>query len=147
MASAILQWRHNERHAVSNNQCLDCLLRRLFRRKSQKTSKLSVTGLCEGIHPWLVNSPHKGPVTRKMFPFDDVILICGVTVYRMNCAQEKCLYIWLFTISFKVILLALGQSYDCPNASEVTLGDVWHFAINDYSWNQSQRLALISNGK
>ena len=26
-----------------------------------------------GIHRWLVNSPHKGPVTRKMFPFNDVI--------------------------------------------------------------------------
>ena len=27
-----------------------------------------------GIHRWLVNSPHKGPVTWKMFPFDDVIM-------------------------------------------------------------------------
>ena len=27
------------------------------------------------IHQWLVNSPHKGPVTRKMFPFDDVIIL------------------------------------------------------------------------
>ena len=27
-----------------------------------------------GIHQWPVNSPHKGPVTRKMFPFDDVIM-------------------------------------------------------------------------
>ena len=27
-----------------------------------------------GIHWWLVNSPHKGPVTRKIFPFDDVIM-------------------------------------------------------------------------
>ena len=27
-----------------------------------------------GIHRWRVNSPHKGPVTRKMFPFDDVII-------------------------------------------------------------------------
>ena len=27
-----------------------------------------------GVHRWLVNSPHKGPVTRKMFPFDDVIM-------------------------------------------------------------------------
>ena len=26
-----------------------------------------------GLHRWLVNSPHKWPVTRKMFPFDDVI--------------------------------------------------------------------------
>ena len=28
-----------------------------------------------GIHRWLVNSPHKGPVMRKMFPFDDIIMI------------------------------------------------------------------------
>ena len=27
-----------------------------------------------GIHRWPVNSPHKGTVTRKMFPFDDVIM-------------------------------------------------------------------------
>ena len=27
-----------------------------------------------GIHRWPVNSPHDGPVTRKMFPFDDVIM-------------------------------------------------------------------------
>ena len=27
-----------------------------------------------GIHRWTVNSPHKGPVTRNMFPFDDVIM-------------------------------------------------------------------------
>ena len=27
-----------------------------------------------GIHRWPVNSPHKVPVTRKMFPFDDVIM-------------------------------------------------------------------------
>ena len=27
-----------------------------------------------GIHQWPVNSPHKGPATRKMFPFDDVIM-------------------------------------------------------------------------
>ena len=26
------------------------------------------------IHRWLVNCPHKGPETRKMFPFDDVIM-------------------------------------------------------------------------
>ena len=33
-----------------------------------------------GIQGWPVNSPHKWPVTRKMFPFDDVIMTiicCG----------------------------------------------------------------------
>ena len=31
------------------------------------------------IHRWPVNSPHKGPVTRKMFPFDDVIMQMQIT--------------------------------------------------------------------
>ena len=43
--------------------------------KSKKSSKLRVTGLCVGNSPRLVNCPHKWPVTRKMFPFDDVIMI------------------------------------------------------------------------
>ena len=51
------------------------LLNRLFRHRSKKTSKLRVTGLCAGISPGSVNSPHKGPVTRKMFPFNDVIMV------------------------------------------------------------------------
>ena len=29
-----------------------------------------------GIHRWPLNSPHKGPVTRKTFPFHDVIMKC-----------------------------------------------------------------------
>ena len=33
-----------------------------------------------GIHQWLVNSPHKGPVTQKMFPFDDVIMGFHISV-------------------------------------------------------------------
>ena len=45
-----------------------------FQTQIKKKSKLRVTGLCVGISPGPVNSPHKGPVTRKMFPFDDVIM-------------------------------------------------------------------------
>ena len=33
-----------------------------------------------GIHRWPVNSPHKGPVTRKMFPFDDAIMIVKLCI-------------------------------------------------------------------
>ena len=43
-----LQWRHNEHDGVSNHRRLDYLLNRLFRRRLKKTSKLRVTGLCEG---------------------------------------------------------------------------------------------------
>ena len=46
-----LQLRHNERDGVSNHQPHDRLLNRLFRRRSRKTSKLRVTGLCAGNLP------------------------------------------------------------------------------------------------
>ena len=49
-----LHWRHNGRDSVSNHQSHDCLLNGLFRRRSKKTSKLRVTGLCAG------NSPETG---------------------------------------------------------------------------------------
>ena len=40
-------------------------------RKHQSTASLAFV---HGIHRWPVNSPHKRPVTRKMFPFDDIIM-------------------------------------------------------------------------
>ena len=40
-------------------------------RKHQSSVSLA---LCVGNSPGPVNSPHKGPVTRKMFPFDAVIM-------------------------------------------------------------------------
>ena len=43
-------------------------------RKHQSSASLAFV---RGIHRWPVNSPHKGPVTRKMFPFDDVIVVAS----------------------------------------------------------------------
>ena len=60
---------------VSQNTArLDCF-NRLFRHRSKKTPKLRDTDLCEGNPPMTGGSLHKGPVTRKMFAFDDVIMI------------------------------------------------------------------------
>ena len=39
-------------------------------RKHQSSASLAFV---RGIHRWPVNSPHKWPVTRGMFPFDDVV--------------------------------------------------------------------------
>ena len=55
-----LQWRHNDRDGVSNHQPHDCLLKRLFRRRSKKISKLRVVDPCVA-----GEFPHKGPATRK----------------------------------------------------------------------------------
>ena len=46
-----LRWRHNERDGISNHQPHHCLLNRLYWRISKKSSKLRVTGLCEGNSP------------------------------------------------------------------------------------------------
>ena len=69
-----LLWRLNGRDGVSSHAPHDCLLNRSFRRRSKKISKLRVIGLCVGNSLGTGNSPHKRPVTRKMFPFDDVIM-------------------------------------------------------------------------
>ena len=55
-----LRWRHNGHDSVSNHQPHGCLLNRLFRRRSRKTSKLLVTGLCAG------NSPGTGDFPAQM---------------------------------------------------------------------------------
>ena len=55
-----LRWRHNGCDSVSNHQPRECLLRRLIRRTSKKTSKLRVTGLCAG------NSPETGEFPAQM---------------------------------------------------------------------------------
>ena len=51
-------------------------------RKHQSSASLAFV---RGIHRWSVNSPHKWPVTREMFPFDDVIV---------NFFQQHAVYSW-----------------------------------------------------
>ena len=55
-----LRWRHNGHDDVPNHQTLHCLLNRLDRRTSEKTSKLRVTGL------WAGNSPVTGEFPAQM---------------------------------------------------------------------------------
>ena len=70
-----LQWRHNERHGVSNHLRLDGLLNRFLGADQRKHQSSVSLAFVWGIHRSPVNSPHKGPVTRKMLSFDDVIMI------------------------------------------------------------------------
>ena len=56
----VLHWRHNGRNGVSNHQFCGCSLNRFFRRRSKKTPKLRVIGLCEG------NSPGTGEFPAQM---------------------------------------------------------------------------------
>ena len=84
-------------------------------RKHQSSAPLAFV---RGIHPWPVNSPHKWPVTWKMFPFDDVI---------MNISNETCT---------RVGVLCAGNSgevwdeiiYPFPNFNGATV-EVWEWKI------------------
>ena len=136
-----LQWCHNGQDSASNHQHYDCLFNRLFRRRSKRTSKLRVTGLCVGNSPGPVNSPHKGPVTRKMFPFDDVIMtlvkVRNSSFCRANYSASQAIFIqfalvifvmvysrWLFPLSFRITSLAPGQSCYCPGTNDATLKNI-----------------------
>ena len=69
-----LQWRHNGRDSVSKTS-LTIVYSAVYsdadQRKHQSSASLAFV---QGIHRGPVNSPHKWPVTRKMFLFDDVIM-------------------------------------------------------------------------
>ena len=53
--------------------------------KHQSSASLAFV---RGIHRAPVNFPHKWPVTRKMFPFDDFIMLCFATVILRRHMQE-----------------------------------------------------------
>ena len=63
-------------------------------RKHQSSASLAFV---QGIHQWPVNSPHKGPVTQKMFPFDDVIMeISSLTHWILSNWQLPMQQCWSF---------------------------------------------------
>ena len=87
-----LQWRHNEYDGVSNHQLHGCLLNLLFRRRSKKTPKLRVTGLCAGNSPVTGEYPAEMASNAEMFPFDDVIVLSGQISYWINNGFVGCFW-------------------------------------------------------
>ena len=60
-------------------------------RKHQSSASLAFVW---GIHRGPVDSPHKWPVTRKIFPFGDVIMISQTIFFRCIFVNEKfCIWI------------------------------------------------------
>ena len=89
ISDSTLQWRHNDCDGVSNHLRFDCLFNRLFKRGSKKYYTPASLAFVIWIHRWPgwpVDSPHKGPVTRTMFPFDAVFM-----KYTHFCSIK---YIW-----------------------------------------------------
>ena len=55
----------------------------VYKRKYQSSASLAFVG---GIHMWPVNSPHKGPTARTMFPFDEVTMCLPIKDCRRQSA-------------------------------------------------------------
>ena len=60
-------------------------------RKHESSASLAFV---RGIHRGPVNSPHKGPVTRKMFPFDNVIMISSLQAGTSLAHCRRCHHVW-----------------------------------------------------
>ena len=101
-------------------------------RKHQSSASLAFV---QGIHRGPVNSPHKWPVTRKMFPFDDVIMHISYALYGLlsmySCGFIVCSGLYnIFTNIYQLAPLTLGQSLYCLAAIEATLKNMG--VINRY---------------
>ena len=77
--------------SYSNHQPHHCLLNRLFRRRSKKTSKLRVTGLCAGKSPETGESPAQTASNAENVSFHDVIMKNDLPHWykhaQMTCSQ------------------------------------------------------------
>ena len=88
-----LQWRHNGASQITSLTIVySSVYSGTDQRKCQSSASLAFVW---GIHRWPVNSPHKWPITRKMFPFGDVIMGMEVTIafctqyFQMRFLKEK----------------------------------------------------------
>ena len=117
-----LQWRHNGRDSVSNHQRHECLLNRLFRRRSKKTSKLRVTGLCAG------NSPGTGEFPAQMVSYAENVSIW----WRHHVLGSRR---WLHFgcaafISFWQIILQIHVGTDTPSKNLQPHGNAFGEFVN-----------------
>ena len=86
-----------------------------------------------GIHRWLVNSPHKGPVTRKMFLFDYVIMCCSQQSYSYG-------WVWYFLHNFVPYIHDWTLELSALNRIYIT----WCILLRvAYLWAPIRRQAII----
>ena len=99
---------------------------RADQRQHQSSASLAFV---RGIHRWPMDSPHKGPVTGKMFPFDDVIMVKQIFLYfafghNIGCQFSLTIFSYLFIM--------------------VTRGNVWETGVRGVLRNTIMRDGLVS---
>ena len=126
-----LQWRHNGHDSVSNHQPHDCFLN-CYSDTDQRKHQSSA-------------SPHKWYVTRKMFPFDDVIMDGLFWSQMAHCWLVILLYLSrplteLLPLSYVAYLLKYLQSvWHNDNLWFTFSGRHLHWVVTE-TWRGSTRL-------
>ena len=115
-----LPWRHNGREGFSNHEPRHCLHSRLSRRRSKKTSKLRVTGLCVG------NSPVAGEFPAQMASYAVNVSIDDVIMVRVDTRRKS--------ISNRGVDLVLSE-YDNLSNDGVKCTIAATVAIDSYDQN------------
>ena len=109
-------------------------------RKYQKSASLAFVG---GIHRWPVNSPHKGPVTRKMVALDDVIMVAVFYAHRSDKPTRKFVHIKspdIITLTSTTIWSnCLGMGSQLNNYIP---HDRHHYANQAKLWNRTHKNKL-----
>ena len=124
---ATLQLRHNGRDSiVCSTACSGAV-----QRKYQSSVSLAFV---RGIHRWPVNSPRKRPVTRKMFPFDDVFM--WIHRWSPRCGRSTVWFIWEITWCLADLISENKMWYvDCIRENEMSRKLIW--GAHQVFWNIS----------
>ena len=92
MMSYSAQWRLKPPAIIYSTVCSA-----VDQRKQQSSASPAIT---REIHRWPVSSSHKGPVARRLLPFNDVIIIC---LYVIAITYIANLYTFHDTIELDVL--------------------------------------------
>ena len=83
------QWRHMNVGA-SETTSPTCLFNSFCTITTTKTSRIRITGLCEGNHRWTVDSPHNGPVIRRAITCHNTIVWSTFTQHMTEPESTSC---------------------------------------------------------
>ena len=115
-------------------------------RKHQSSASLAFVW---GIHRWPVNSPHKGPVTRKTFTFDDVIMHLPTHNRQWEHYDDRCLsnYVHTFQIMFTALLAvrAITKNSSTFSATNISSNMIWFRQLHDTIKMKSNHIGINYN--
>ena len=111
--------------------------------KHQSSASLAFVG---GIHRWPVNSPHKWPETRKMFPFDDVIMYGACSpggLYHIFSWTDNGIRTGINSYMRRKSMDVI--TYPCPNCRWTMLNRSQVIGTHVIQWNCFQMLIYIKS--